>query len=249
MRQNPSFRDVEKLSAYLDQQLSSSDRARLEARLGSEPSLWEILTDMRQARTLMKKTPVQRVPHNFYLTPKMVGIRPPLPRSVPVFRFASITAAIVLFFTFAVNFLNPIAAAPSLAAVPYGKGGGCESTVPGNCGDNTQNFQPGTGYGGGPQETATSPAITAMSIAPQTPGTTTPEPTPQPGLRSMEQPTEAASILPTAEPVMGKPAGEKSEIQPLFSGLQIALITLFLIFGAIALIIRRITITKWQKRQ
>jgi hypothetical protein len=65
----------------------------------------------------------------------------------------------------------------------------------------------------------------------------------------MEQPTEAASILPTAEPVMGKPAGEKSEIQPLFSGLQIALITLFLIFGAIALIIRRITITKWQKRQ
>lgn len=249
MKQIPSFRDIEKLSAYLDNRLSRTDRARLESRLGSEPQLEVILKEMQQARFLLKKTPRHHVPKNFYLTPKMAGIRPPLPRSVPVFRFASITAVVILFFSFAVNFLGPIAAAPRMNTSAYGMGGGCDSSIADGCGDIVQAPPPGTGYGGGPQETPTPEALTAMAVPPSIPGTSTPEPTLESSLRTMEQPTEAASVLQTQEQATEKSSEDTGKNQPLLSDLQLGLTALFILFGAIALGIRQLTIAKWQKRQ
>jgi hypothetical protein len=249
MKQIPSFRDIEILSAYLDNKLSRTDRARLESRLGSEPQLEVILKEMQQARFLLKKTPRHRVPKNFYLTPKMAGIRPPLPRSVPAFRFASITAAVILFFSFAVNFLSPIAAAPRMNSIANGMGGGCDSSIDGSCGDIAQTPPPGVGYGGGPQETPTPEALTAMSVAPVIPGTSTPESTLESSLRTMEQPTEAASVLQTQEQAPEKSSDDSNTKQPLLSDLQLGLTALFILFGAIALGIRQLTIAKWQKRQ
>lgn len=248
MKTIPSFRDIEKLSAYLDDRLSKADRARLESRLSSEPQLSGILTELRQARELMKSTPRQRVPRNFTLTPKMAGIRPPLPRSVPVFRFASIAAAVMLFVTFAVNFITPIVAAPSAQPVAYGMGGGCDSSIGGNCGEDVQAPQAGTGYGGGPQETATPQALTAMSVLPEQPGT--PTATLDPNLRSMEQPTAGAP-----DTQLGVQGTEKSSETanrvslPMASELQLGLASLFILFGAIAFVIHRVSINKWQKRQ
>jgi len=249
MNKTPSFRDLENLSVYLDDQLSMADRARLEARFGSEPWLVNTLKELKQARVLMKNTPRKHVPRNFYLTPKMVGIRPPLPRSFPVFRLASITTAIILFLTFAVNFLNPIAAAPSVALAPYGIGGGCDSSIPGNCGDQAEVYPPIVGFGGEPKGSPSAEPPTTMSVAPVAPGTTTPEPTSESSSRTMEQPTEATSLFPTEAPSMVKPAVEKNESQPILNILQIGLIILFLTFAGIALIIRKISISKWQKRQ
>ena len=122
MTQTPSFRDVEKLSAYLDGQLKPSEIARLESRLQTDPDLASILKNLRQTRGLLRQLPQRRAPRNFTLTPKMVGQKPPLPRTYPAFRFATVLATLLLFFTFATNFLAPLAS--TAAPYPYGRGGG-----------------------------------------------------------------------------------------------------------------------------
>ena len=113
-------RDLELLSSYLDGQLTPSDSARLEARLKSDRELVSALDDLRAARTILRQLPKRRAPRNFTLTRKMVGLNPPLPRSYPAFRFATVVATLLFFFTFGVNAL-----APQLAQVsPFGMGGG-----------------------------------------------------------------------------------------------------------------------------
>lgn len=124
----PSFRDVENLTAYLDGQLNSAHRQRLESRLGSEPELKATLDALRESRAVLRRLPQRRAPRNFTLTPKMAGIKPPLPRAYPVFRFASVVAAFLFFFAYATNFLPRLsltlgAAAPA-ASMETGIGGG-----------------------------------------------------------------------------------------------------------------------------
>lgn len=113
-------RDLELLSSYLDGQLTPSDSARLESRLESDGRLASTLDDLRAARTILRQLPKRRAPRNFTLTRKMVGLNPPLPRSYPAFRFATVVATLLFFFTFGINML-----APQLAQVsPFGTGGG-----------------------------------------------------------------------------------------------------------------------------
>lgn len=135
-------RDLELLSAYLDGELNPSDSARLEARLKTNPELVAVLDDLRAARTLLRKLPKRRAPRNFTLTRKMVGLNPPLPRSYPVFRFATVVATLLFFFTFGINTF-----APQLMQVPpLGIGGG--------------------GGGGGPEEPELFAAAPAATEAP-----------------------------------------------------------------------------------
>ncbi len=123
MTQTPSFRDVQKLSAYLDGQLKPSKVARLESRLKTDSELASILKELRQTRSLLRQLPQRRAPRNFTLTPKMVGQKPPLPRTYPAFRFATVLATLLLFFTFATNFIGP-RLVQTAAPYPYGRGGG-----------------------------------------------------------------------------------------------------------------------------
>ena len=121
-------RDVEQLSSYLDGGLSPSDSARLKTRLASDPALASTLDALRESRTLLRRLPKRRAPRNFLLTPKMVGQKPPLPRSYPVFRFATALATLL----FGLSFLQfrPIslgASAPAPAA--YGIGGGADTSA------------------------------------------------------------------------------------------------------------------------
>jgi anti-sigma factor RsiW len=122
-----SFHDMEILSAYLDGQLSSSDRTRLEKRIHTDENLAEALKALRHTRTLLLQTPHRRAPRNFTLTPKMAGIRAPVPRLVPVFSWASAVALLLFIFTLGTSLIGQIAsgtAAPMLAAAPSGLGGG-----------------------------------------------------------------------------------------------------------------------------
>lgn len=113
-------RDLELLSSYLDGQLTPSDSARLESRLKSDGQLASTLDDLRAARTLLRQLPKRRAPRNFTLTRKMVGLNPPLPRAYPAFRFATVVATLLFFFTFGINTF-----APQLAQIsPFGTGGG-----------------------------------------------------------------------------------------------------------------------------
>ena len=100
-------RDLDLLSAYLDGELSRSDSTRLESRLRSDRELVSVLDDLRATRTLLRKLPKRRAPRNFTLTRKMVGLNPPLPRSYPVFRFATVLATLLFFFTFGINTFAP----------------------------------------------------------------------------------------------------------------------------------------------
>jgi anti-sigma factor RsiW len=110
-------RDLELLSAYLDGGLNPSDSARLESRLASDESLRAALDNLRATRSLLRQLPSRRAPHNFTLTPQMAGIKPPTPRAVPVFRFATAIATFLFVITFVINGLISLSA-PSLAAAP-----------------------------------------------------------------------------------------------------------------------------------
>jgi anti-sigma factor RsiW len=110
-------RDLELLSAYLDGQLNSSDSARLESRLASDESLRTALDNLRSTRGLLRQLPSRRAPRNFTLTPQMAGIKPPTPRLVPVFRFATAFATFLFIITFVINGLISLSA-PSFAAAP-----------------------------------------------------------------------------------------------------------------------------------
>ena len=122
----PNFRDVELLSAYLDGQLSQAESARLETRLKADPQLRTVFDDLGQSRALLRKLPARRAPRNFTLTPKMAGVKPPVPRAFPLFRFASALAAILFFFSFTANLMLPaLSGMGSAAPLPaYGIGGG-----------------------------------------------------------------------------------------------------------------------------
>jgi anti-sigma factor RsiW len=127
----PTFRDVEMLSAYLDGKLSQADSARLETRLAGEPELDSILQDLSQARSLLRRLPQRRSPRNFTLSPQRAGVRPPLPRAYPVLRLASALAAVLFFFTFlGARVALPAAqlAAPAADEGRFASGGGGDAT-------------------------------------------------------------------------------------------------------------------------
>jgi hypothetical protein len=124
---SPSLRDMEILSAYLDGNISPSGRTRLEARLRAEPDLAVALKGLRQTRELLRRTPQRRAPRNFTLTAKMAGIRPPVPRLVPAFSWASAVAMVLFIFTLGTSLVSRLAspaAEPMLASAPVGVGGG-----------------------------------------------------------------------------------------------------------------------------
>jgi anti-sigma factor RsiW len=124
-------RDVEQLSSYLDGQLSPSDSARLKTRLASDPALVSTLDALRASRSLLRRLPHRRAPRNFLLTPKMVGKRPPLPRTYPVFRFATALATLLFGLSFVTNQITSLGAsapAPVPAAAVYGMGGGPDTS-------------------------------------------------------------------------------------------------------------------------
>jgi anti-sigma factor RsiW len=117
--------DAEALSAYLDGQLSPPEARRLEQRIQSDSDLRELLADLAFGRSALKQVPRRRVPRNFVLRPSMGALRGPVPRSVPVLRFASVLATLLLVATFAINGLATRARATPAAAPmqAYGSGG------------------------------------------------------------------------------------------------------------------------------
>ena len=181
---SPSFRDMETLSAYLDGQITPTERTRLEKRIQSDPALAAALQELSRTRALLRRTPQRRAPRNFTLTPRMAGIRPPVPRLVPVFSWASAVAMLLVIFTLGAGLVGRLSAgtaAPMLAAASSG------------------------GLGGGPPAAATqAPAL----AAPATAAPITPPPAP---LRKSDQtqqttPTPEAMLFSAPEATTPAPA-------------------------------------------
>lgn len=124
------FREIEKLSAYLDGQLNESEAAQVEARLQSDPELDSILNNLRATRSLLRKLPARKAPRNFTLTRKMVGLKPPLPRTYPLLRLATTFAALLFLLSFSVNALSPYVSFSAPApAFGFGGGGGSDAAA------------------------------------------------------------------------------------------------------------------------
>ena len=117
-------KDLEAISAYIDQALDSRAQARLEERLEHEPELRAELNSMRRTRRILRSTPAVRAPRNFTLTPEMVGAVSPAPnRFLSVTRFTFALASIFFVFTLVGNYtfgnVTPVHSEQSTAyAVP-----------------------------------------------------------------------------------------------------------------------------------
>jgi len=70
MKYQTTSRDYELLSAYLDNQLGSEDRAHLESRLIADPELQKEFHEISNTRLLLRSMPKMRAPRNFYVTAK-----------------------------------------------------------------------------------------------------------------------------------------------------------------------------------
>jgi hypothetical protein len=236
------FHDIEQLSAYLDGQLSPSDSARLESRLRSDPELASAYEDIRSSRAILRKLPSRKAPRNFTLTRKMVGLKPPLPRTYPTFRFATAFATILFAFTVAVNSLSPRIA---FVGVPnYGSGGGgCTG-----------------GCGGGPdtlfqQPSADSAAATDAPVVTDVPAAAEMLPAPTQQLTEESDSaadaynTERSTETPTTkEPAPESPNQSPAQPEPFLIPItwQIALLAVMII-GALGLfIMNQFAKRKWQ---
>jgi len=199
-------RDSELLSAYLDDELKPSDSKRLEARLKSDPELASVLNDLRATRTLLRKLPSRKAPRNFTLTRKMVGQSPPLPRAYPIFRFATVVATLLFFFSFGINSFRSQLASQPLA---YGIGG--------------------SGGGGGDDESlvleapamesaapAEEPAAPAPAVEPETNADTGEEPS----LDSASAPTEVSPTDESAR-IVTTPSSKAGETENFAEGEQV----------------------------
>lgn len=120
MRAQVSNHDFELLSAYVDGQLSSGEKTRLEEQLKTRPELKQAYEDLRQMRALLRAAPRRRSPRSFALTPAM--LEPARPRRSGLFQslfpglsFASALSAVVLVATLLLN-LSPMS--PSSIQVP-----------------------------------------------------------------------------------------------------------------------------------
>jgi hypothetical protein len=217
-----NFRDVEQLSAYLDGQLSPSDSARLKNRLTSEPGMASMLESLRESRTLLRRLPHRRAPRNFLLTPKMVGQRPPLPRSYPVFRFATALATILFGLSFVTNQVGRMAA--SAPAVAYGIGGGGDMATEAPM----LEMVPAAPAPQPPAMQESAPTEMALAMP-----TASLEPTAQDQNRAMEPPSPKSAERPA---------------RPLLTSWQVTFLIIAVIGVLCMFLIQRFAVRKWRSR-
>lgn len=227
-----NFRDIENLSALLDEQLNESESKRLKDRLESDRELDSVSNDLSFVRNLLHLLPKRKSPKNFTLTRQMVGLKPPLPKTYPLFRLATVFATLLFVFTFSVNALSPFVSfnAPPFA---FGIGGG----------------------GGG----AGAPAVAEESVATEeammfesAPATEAPaEPLPQSTevtrIAAEETPTQKEPETPSQDSVDGSQNQPQVENEALFSSNLIFTFLIISILGAISMfVIRQNAKRKWQ---
>ena len=119
-----STRDMNRLSAYLDDALSDKERARFDMHLAQSKEMQLALANQKRLKAALRALPVKKAPRDFMLTEEMVRLRKPRTSLFPAFRLASAVAAVLLIAVFAGEFLlrgmfsgNTLTAAPKEMAV------------------------------------------------------------------------------------------------------------------------------------
>jgi len=109
--------DFERLSAYIDNQLSPAEKAALEARLAKEADLQATLTDLRRTVRALRSLPAVKPPRNFTLTPEQAGARARRGPLFPVFRLAAALCTVLLVLAVARDYTASGLAASAVADV------------------------------------------------------------------------------------------------------------------------------------
>lgn len=120
---NVSDQDYERLSAYLDNALSASERADLEARLRSDTALRRELAALRQTVALVHGLPALKAPRDFTLDARLVRPRPRLlifPTSAAFSALASAAAVFLLVVGLGLLLLSSNAALPPAGGASAG---------------------------------------------------------------------------------------------------------------------------------
>lgn len=89
-------KDFERLSAYIDNQLSPAEKAGLETRLAKEPQLQASLNDLRRTILALRSLPTVKPPRSFTLTAEQAGARARRGPLFPVFRLAAALCTLLL---------------------------------------------------------------------------------------------------------------------------------------------------------
>jgi hypothetical protein len=198
-----------------------------------DQTLAAALKELRQTRALLRRVPQRRAPRNFTLTPRMAGIRPPAPRLVPVFSWASAVAMLLFIFTLGSSLVGQLsfgAAAPMMAAAP-------------------------SGFGGGPSAAATAAPATAapaIALAPMAPATAVPQGTEDQNKLASPTPEAFVMSVPEATPpgtlrAIQPPAAPKAQPKPLNPWLVIWP-GLGLLLGTVALLLRWMNRRAFQRK-
>lgn len=188
MNNNLSSQDLELLSAYLDQELETVEVERLEARLTSDVNLSAALNEMQKTRQVLRSLPLIRAPHNFTLTPEMVGLKPRKEnRTLRWFsglRLSSALAAILLVLVLAGDFLTGVTIPSTTSLTGY--------PMEAPAAEETLKEMP--------------PDLSALQSADSLEGAMVPTPTPQPNIVQPEiageaalEESESVELLPTPE--------------------------------------------------
>ncbi|KXK11549.1 MAG: hypothetical protein UZ14_CFX002002784 [Chloroflexi bacterium OLB14] len=221
-----NFRDIENLSALLDEQLNESESKRLKARLESDRELDSVSNDLSFVRNLLHLLPKRKSPKNFTLTRQMVGLKPPLPKTYPFFRLATVFATLLFVFTFSVNALSPFVSfnAPQFS---FGIGGG--------------------GGGAGAPAVQEAPATEEALMQESAPAEAMPESTEVTRIAAEETPTQKEIETPSQDSVDGYQNQPQVENEALFSSNLIFTFLIISILGAISMfVIRQNAKRKWQ---
>jgi len=216
MKSQKITRHWTELSAYIDGQLPANKAARLEKRLSSDSALRVEYQDLLRTRKMLRSLPKRRVPRNFTLTPDMV--RAPRRRIfsflVPMLRFSSSAAALMLALTFAFEFMGgaPLMAKMAQDAAPAPAMEMMMEAPPAEAAEEPMILlwgeQTGPGLGGG-----IAPEANGMGGAPQG-EVPLADAAPELETMVMEEAAPAAEALPMAEAPMPSAAEEVERALP-----------------------------------
>lgn len=251
-----SDRDREQLSAYLDGNLSASDRAAFETRLTANPALQSALDDLRNIKTRLGALPVVKAPRNFTITPAMIGQSARRASTwLPALNFATAIAAVLFVAVVAGNVLGRSGTVSTAAPAPAAEVSLAEAPVNADTAAATATAEPpvalqapvapaatesaaepftgtaGVGAGGGGEGDAPA-AAPATSAAQKQTATETGVPTPEGLLRVADTPTpETLPTATAAAPVPEAPTAEPAPaaVAPAVNIWQIAQLALGLI--------------------
>ena len=256
--------DFERLSAYIDNQLSPAEKADLEARLAKEADLQATLTELRRTVRALRSLPAVKPPRSFTLTPEQVPQRARRGPLFPVFRLAAALCTLLLVLTVARDYATSSLGAAAVANVTT-QGGGASTVVAPNVaplltpspeGSLEAYSASGPAPTGNPSQdtavtplahlapmaepTATPSATDRQGLAPATPDATNKSAAPTETQEDMTASVAAApSASETASPNAPLPTAAAPAPSPVWRVVEIVLAALALVLAGAAWLTRR----------